>query len=266
MAINPATILAGMQPRWPFGKGSQTSEGIGTMHSLWKAGGFPAAGANPPAFNAGSGYVPTKDTQGAFPFSNPASGNSYFGGMDVAGATNGQLIVYDRLWACSGLSTNTTSAQSITTPGDVGRYATFEGIELWLEVYTAPGATGANWTIGYTNSANTSGRSAVYVHPANAESVGQMMPVAFQAGDAGVRSVQSFTCSVASGTAGDVGITCLRRIATIPLRADGTDRDAFQLRLERILDNACLAMLVFCTATNTGLLTGSFNITQVDPA
>lgn len=265
MPITPETILAGMRPRWPFGTGSQTSEGLGTMHSLWKAGGFPTAGANPPLFSAGSGYVPTNATQGAFPLTNPASGNAYFSRLDVAGATNGQLIIYDRVWACSGFATNTTSLQSITTPGDVGRYSTFEGIELWLEVYSAPGATGATWTIGYSNQANTSGRSAVYAHPANAESVGQMMPVAFQAGDVGVRSPTSFQCSVSSGTAGDIGLTLLRRVATIPIRADGVALDAFDLGLDRVLDDACLAMLVFCTATNTGLITGSFNVSHVVP-
>lgn len=268
MAITPETILAGMQPFIPFGKGSQTAEGAGTIHSLWKAGGGPPAGANPPLFSAGSGYVPTKDTLGAAgPYSNPATGNAYLGQCWVWGATPGMLIFYDRAWACSGFATNVTTLQSVTTPGDAGggRYSTFDGIELWLEVYTAPGATGATWTVIYTNMSDVGGRTATYTHPANAESVGQMMPLALQNGDTGVRSVQSLQCSVSSGTAGSIGITLLKKIAAIPLRTDGATLDAFGLGLERVPDDACLAMQVGCSTTNTGLVQGQFKFAHVVP-
>jgi hypothetical protein len=265
MAITPETILAGMQPFVTFGKGSQTAEGAGLLHSLWKAGGMPAPGANPPAFNAGSGYVPTKATQGALPFNNPASGNMYAAHMWAFGPTTGMLMLYDRVWACSGFSTVSTSLQSITTPGDAGRYSTFENIELWLEVYTAPGATGATWTVTYTNQSNTSGRTATYTHPANAEAVGQMMPLALQAGDTGVRSVQSLQCSVSSGTAGDVGITLLKRIAAIPVQPGGMTLDALQLGFERVLDDACLAFQVGCSGTSTGLIMGNVKLSHVTP-
>lgn len=265
MSITIETITAGFQPSFNIGKASLTTGGLGTVHSLWKAAGFPAAGANPPAFNAGSGYVPNRTTLGAAPFNNPASGNSYLGKFFIYGATPGVLCIYDRLWHCSGLVTNSTSLQSIVTPGDVGRYAAFEGIEMWLEVYTSPGTTGANWTVTYTNQASAGSRSAVYVHPAAGETVGRMLPVALQAGDTGVRSVQSFQCSVSSGTAGDVGITLLRRIAEIPISERGLLLDAFQLGLPRVLDDACLAFQVYCSTTSTGQLIGSAAVTQVVP-
>jgi hypothetical protein len=268
MPITPESILAGMQPFIPFGKGSQTSEGAGTIHSLWKAGGGPPAGVNPPLFSSGSSYVPTKATTGALgPYSNPATGNAYPGHCWVWGLTPGMLVLYDRVWACSGFATNTTNLQTVVGQSDAGggRYATFEGIELWLEVYTAPGATGATWTITYTNLNNVSGRTAQYAHPANAESVGQMMPLALQNGDAGVRSVQSLQCSVSSGTAGDIGITLVKKLCAIPIRTDGQDRDALGLGLERIPDDACIAMQVGCSTTNTGLIQGQFKFTHVVP-
>jgi hypothetical protein len=259
--VTAPAILAGMQLAWTLSKATQTSEGAGTLHSLWKAAGTPGAGSNPPLFSAGSGYVPTRTTAGALPFTNPATGNAYLACLDVWGPTTGALVLYDRLWACSGLGTVVTTAQSITTPGDAGRSVTYDGVEAFLEVYTAPGATGANWTVTYTNAANASGRTSVYAHPANAETVGQMIPLALQAGDTGVRSVQSFQASVSSGTAGDIGITLARRIATIPITVGGNFRDAFSLGLPRVPNDACIAAMVLCSTTSTGAImaTGAFS-------
>lgn len=262
--------LAGMQPRAMLHKASQTAEGAGTWHSLWKAAGLPTAGANPPLFSAGAGYVPTRATTGAVPFTNPvAPAKSYLARVAAAGGTVGTLIVVDRLWACSGFNTTLLTAQNVTTPGtiparDNNGNALGDGVELWLEVYTAPGATGATWTISYTNSAGVSGRTATYTHPANAESPGQMMPVRMQAGDVGVQSVQSFTCSASSGTAGDVGITLVRRVAEIPMMVANVafGIDAVSGGFPQVFDDSCLQLVVLCSATNTGLIQGALQLTQ----
>lgn len=255
-------LIAAMRPPEGFYKASATSEGAGTFHSLWKVAGRPAAGSNPPLFTAGSGYVPTEATAGAMPFVDP-SANGHLARFGAAGATVGTLVLYDRVWACSGFGTVVTTLQSVTTPGTVDRDANGTtvgtGVELWLEVYTAPGATGANWTITYTNEAGTGGRTAVYAHPANAESIGQMMPVALAAGDKGVRAVASFQASGTSGTAGDIGITLLRRIAEIPLTVVNVAQvlDGIALGLPRLYANTCMAMMVQCSTTNTGAILGS---------
>lgn len=257
-------IIAGMRPTIPFLKASQTAEGAGTFHSLWKAAGSPGAGANPPAFNAGSGYVPTAATPGAIPFTNPTAGAfSYLAGLQGADATPGALLIYDRCWACSGLVTNVTTAQNITTPGNVGRYAANPvSVELWGEVYSAPGATGATWTVSYTNQDGTAGRTATYTHPANAESVGQMFPFTLAAGDTGVKSVQSFTCSVSSGTAGDIGLTLVRRACVLPLTNNGNTLDAIGTGFARLLDDSCLSLIVLCSTTLTGNVIGAAVISQ----
>lgn len=267
MAVTTETILAGMQPLVTINKASQTAEGAGTFHSLWKALSLPAAGANPPLFSAGAGYVPTRATVGAMPFTNPVAGGAIacLGRLDAWGPTAGQLVLYDRLWHCSGFGTVITTLQSVANPVDAGRSTNWDGVEAFLEVYTAPGATGANWTVGYTNAANQSGRTSVVVHPANAESVGQMIPIPLAAGETGFRSVQSFQASATSGTAGDIGITLMRRVATIPITAGGLDRDAFSLALPRLPNDACVAMMVACSTTSTGLVYGSLNFTHLVP-
>lgn len=265
MTITPATIAAGMLPPFVIAKANQTAEGLGTLHSLWKAAGLPGAGSNPPLFSAGSGYIPTRLTAGSYPFPNPVTGNTYLARLSLYGPTAGTYILYDRVWACSGFSTASTSLQSITTPGDVGRHTVFQGIEIFGEVYTAPGATGATWTALYTNQAGTSGRSAIYAHPANAESVGQMVPFTLQAGDTGVQSVQSLQCSVSSGTAGDIGLTLVRRLGENGIFTQAMPLDALGVGMPRVLDDACLAAMVLCSTTSTGLIMGSFGLSQVVP-
>jgi hypothetical protein len=79
-----------------------------------------------------------------------------------------------------------------------------------------------------------------------------------------VRAVASFTASVSSGTAGDIGITLVRRIAEIPLMLANVAQafDAFSLGLPRIYDGSCLALMVQCSTTNTGLIQGSLALAQ----
>lgn len=251
-------------------KASQTAEGAGTFHSSWKAAGTPGAGSNPPAYTSGSGYNPTKATTGAIPFNNPADGNEtrlarLFGSCSTAGV----LILADRLWHCSGLTTAAATTLTITTPGtiasrDNNRTANGAGVELWGEVYTAPGATGATWTVSYTDQDGNATQTASYTHPANAESVGQMFPFTLAAGDTGVRAVASFTTSISSGTAGDIGLTLIRRIASIPINLAnfGMVYDAVQLGAPKIYDDSCLFWMWLCSTTNTGNLFADMQLVQ----
>jgi hypothetical protein len=270
MAITTLDLaIAGLQPPRSYQKASATAEGAGTFQSLWLTAGYPAAGVAPPLFSAGSGYSCTNATQGAIPFTNPGAGDTNLFKVGAAGSTIGTLIIYDRLWTCTGFGTVVTTAQNVTTPGtipsrDANGAALGDGVELWGEVYTAPGATGATWTVSYTNQAGTAGRSATYTHPANAETAGQMFPFNTQAGDTGVRAVASFTASVSSGTAGSIGLTLLRRLATIPLTTANVGQvlDFGALGMPRIYNSSCLAGMVMCSTTNTGFIAGEVIWTQ----
>lgn len=261
-----AALVAG--ERFSFSKLSATAEGASTWQSLWKVAGYPAAGSNPPAYTAGSGYIPTRTTTGAFPFGNPTN-NAYLAKLSVQGPTVGTLIVYDRLWACSGFLTNTTSTQTVTTPGSLtsGRDPwNGDDVEPWIEVYGAPGATGATWTLTGVDDDGNTGVTWTYTHPANAETVGQMMPFLLggTATKRGCRQVTSFACSVSSGTAGDVGVTLLRRLAEIPISAAnvGTVLDAIALGLPEVYDDACLAMMIQASTTSTGAIFGQLHLAK----
>lgn len=256
--------------RFSFYKASLTAEGAGTWSSLWKVAGNPPAGSNPPASTAGSGYIPTRSTTGALPFSNPTT-DAYLAKVAAQGATVGTLILYDRLWACSGFGTVSTSEQTITTPGTLTAARDPNNgldVEPWLEVYTAPGATGATWTLKGTDANGTTNRTWTYTHPANAESVAQMMPLlpggGSPAATLGCRVPTSFQASGTSGTVGDIGVTLLRRLAEIPLTLAnvGSVLDAIALGLPYIADDVCLAMMVQASTTNTGVLLGNIVIAK----
>lgn len=270
MAINMDALLSALPAaEYDIYKGNATSEGAGTWHSMWKVAGSPAAGATPPAFGSGSGYVPTRATTGALGQANPA-GNRYLANVNLSASVVGSLIIYDRLWACSGFGTVVTTAQNVVTGGTLPAGRTPVGasdVELWLEVYTAPGATGATWTITAPDGGGTS-RAYTYAHPANAESVGQMMPVVPPAAAAaGVNIPTSFQASVSSGTAGDIGITLMRRLAVIPfpLANIGQALDALAIGLPEVYDDACLAFMVQCSTTSTGVYLGSISLPDMTP-
>lgn len=247
--------------KYGFRKASATTEGAGTWHSLWALAGQPGAGA---AAGSVNGAITTSATAGAIPYVNPGGGNTgYVGRWSAAAGTIGTLILYDRLWHNSALVGNVTTAQAIVPPS-LTRATTGEGVELWGEVYTAMGATATTMTATYTNQAGTGSRSATYTMPANALSVGQMFPFALQTGDTGVRSVQSIILSASTGTAGNFGLTLLKRIAEIPIVAanGGGVLDFFGLGGGVLEASSCLAMMVLCSATNSGEIQAGLSIIE----
>ncbi|MBL8924108.1 MAG: hypothetical protein JNJ54_34955 [Myxococcaceae bacterium] len=259
-------LVAASKQRFNWYKASVSTEGAGTFSSLWTAAGFPSAGATPAT---GSGAIPDRTTTGAFPLTAWAGGaaKKYLARLAAAGATAGQLIIYDRLWHNSGLSGTTTTSQTINSTA-LTRYPTvggnYVGVEPWLEVYTAYGATGSTFTLTYTNEAGTGSRTSTYTHPANAPTATQMIPFPFQAGDKGVQSIQSFSLTPSTATAGNFGFTLLHRLAQIPISAAnaGGVLNFLDMGGAELLDGACLSLMVLCSATSTGIMTGDLTVAE----
>lgn len=274
MAINLSTLSAGAYAPFQYWKPSVTTEGASTWHSLWMVtAGNPAAASTPPAFSAGSGYVPTRATTGAIGQNNAAGGDVLLTtSLAASGTVAGVLTIYDRLWHCSGFGTVVTTAQNVTTGGSLtaGRLkdgsADYSDCELWGEVYTAPGATGATWTATCPDGGGVS-RAWTYTHPANAETVGQMFKFLPPSGaSAGCQVPTAFQASISSGTAGSIGLTVLRRIASVPILVNGEfPKSALDLGLARVRDDACLAAMVQCTATTSGIIMATLGMSSVTP-
>ena len=254
-------LLTALQaaPIIPISKLSATSKGAGLFHSLWTVGGFPAAGS---AAGSVNGVIPTKATIGALNFNAAgASEDTFLAQLSLVGSTAGTFFMYDRLWHNSALNGTLNTAQAFTQPA-LTRHTDGVGVEIWLEWYAVTGSTAVTATVSYTNSDGVSGRSGTCSIAASPV-VGQMIPVALQAGDKGVSSVQSVTLSATTGTAGNFGVTLLKKkaIASVPgPNIAQPPQDFATLGLPEVQDNACLSIGVQCTATNTGIMSGLASI------
>lgn len=244
-----------------FNKSSFTSEGPGLFHSLWAVPGCPGAGAASGSIN---GSIPTDATAGAFPFTNAAGAlNNYLGYISASSTVACTLILYDRLWHSSAMSGTETGQPAISPPA-LTRYTTGAGVELWGEIYSAIGVSAATLTVTYTDQDGNTGNAATYAHPANAEAVGQMFPFVLASGDSGVRACTVYDWSVTTGTAGNFGLTLMKRLLTIPLQTASVASvyDAFSSGLREIQDDACLAFMVQCSSTAQGGINGDFTIAK----
>lgn len=256
-------LLAGLsgEQRQNILKVSQTAEGAGTFHSLWKAAGFPTAGITPAT--TGAGEFPTNATLGAIPLVNAGGANTkYLGRVNMQSPTAGSLIIYDRVWQNSGLVGNVITTQNINSSTPT-RYSDGMGLEIFGEVYTVMGATGSVLSVVYTDY-NGATMTGTYTHPANALTVGQMFQINPPINAVGARAITSATFSISTGTAGNFGLVLARRIAEIPLAFPNviTPMDAFALGLPELKPNACLAMMVACTTTSTGNITGAVDLIE----
>lgn len=261
------SALGGAQ-RLLVNKASLTSV-AGQPHDLWSAAGQPGVGSVTIG-QAAAGAVPTSSDTGALGFTNPGAGNSYIAGVSGICAATGLIVIYDLLWRWgsggSGWSVTTTTAQNTTTPAALTRPdANGTNTEAWLTVLAAMGAGAAAPVIGYTNSAGTGSRtSSSTMTPAysSAAIVGRKFNFPLQAGDNGVKSVQSLTLTT-SMTSGTASVDIIRRIAEIPCTANGGfSYDALDLGMPRVYDSACLGIMFIPNSTATGPTVLSVKIAQ----
>lgn len=268
-------IVAGMLPPLSLQKASFTGEAAGQWHTLQALAGNPGPiTLGTPGLNGAS--VSASALGGNFPYANPATGNSYLAKMAfMAGANIVGVKLYDLLWYNTGITVTTTTSQSITFSGLPSRCvpasgstpdANGGGVEAWLLATSTTGNAGtiANTTFGYTNEVGTASRSGGLVYSAPITMTGgTMIPFQLQAGDFGVRSIQSITLGT-SYVSGALSLICLRSIGEIylPTASSGIQLDWAGLGLPRLFDSSSLYMAVMLAGTAAGSTAGSINITQ----
>lgn len=230
--------------------------GAYSVISLWTFQGVPGPGIAPVDAD---GEIPDSDTDGAMRIPAPVAAQVIkVARARARGTKGGTLVIYDRLYHQSGLDMTvggTWTQPPLTRPDAIG-----EDVEVWLESWAAAANSAGDITISYTNSENVSGRTGTFHVPASLEE-GEMVPCVLQAGDTGVRSVQSMTAALTA--AGDVGITLLRPLIEIPLAAESEIHDAIKAGLALVDDEACLAAYVETgSGGSTGVIDASLNLIQ----
>lgn len=257
--------LAGMQWPRPFAKAVTGTMVAGRPWSTWALAGNPGAGAYD---NTLAGVTLSNSTSGCLNFVNPVSGNSYLARLAASATIAGTLILADRLWHNGGFTITTTTAQtvnSVTLPArDNTGTTNGEGVLAGIEISAAAGAAAPAPTISYTNSAGTASRSAGLAFPtANSPAAGSFFPFGLQAGDLGIRSIQSLTLGT-SWVSGTMNLVMYRPLAYLELTGAFIPNaiDALTAGFPRIIDSSCLYLLFIPSTTTTTNIAGSVVWTQ----
>lgn len=210
----------------------------GDSRSIFKVGTAPEAAGNFYCFSKDSGFPgawspgtpgvagrtcdgTTAGDAGSLSVGNPASGSWYIRDFCVASTQPTKVSILDFLWVNTGLVVTTTTAQtvnSLTWPArDNTGTTNGAGIQVGILVTTATtnAAAVTNTTMSYTNSDGVSGRTAtISSFPATAV-IGTFVKFQLQAGDKGVRSIQSITLGT-SYTAGAISLVAFNQLASSP--------------------------------------------------
>ena len=268
--------LAGMQPLRPFAKAVTPTLVAGRPHSLWYLAGSPGAGSMNSTTSGGVALSSSSAlVNGQIPHFDPVGGSAYIGRLSAAATQPGTLLLCDRLWHGSDIiggtviSTTSTSAQNITGfPGlparDNAGTINGDGVHIGVEVYAATGSGTPTITLGYTNQAGETGRTATNLDAVVASSaIGAFYRIGLQAGDTGVRTPTSLTLS-ATMTSGNVGLVAYRILASLEITAANVSNaiDALTAGFQKI-PNGCVPFFLFIPSTTTASnISGSYVETQ----
>lgn len=254
-----AGLTGGPAPFY-FHKYLATLEAAGTYVSLFGQPGIPGAAATP---SPGVDGAALTSFAGQIPYPAHPSNDCYLANLSASSNSAGKLALADRLWHNSGLTSTTTTAQTITFPTlparDTNGTANGAGVMVGIEVSTATtnGSPVTNTTMSYTNSAGTPGRTATIASFPQSAVAGSFVPFQLQAGDVGVRSIESVTLGTSYGT-GVIHLVAYRVIEMVMVNANsgGDHQDAFGLGLPRCYQNTVPFLLWLPSATGVQTVDG----------
>lgn len=260
--------LAGMQPPRYFAKAVTATLVAGRPASLWALGGSPGAGSFNTTLNGATLSSSSTVPNGAIYHANPGSGNAYLARFQANATQAGVLLLCDRLWHNGGFTITSTSGQSITSPTwparDVTGSTNGDGVLCAMEISAATGAGTPTITMAYTNQAGTASRSATnIINTVASSAIGATYFIGLQAGDTGVRSVQTITLS-ATWTSGTMNLVAYRPLSALPIGGafQSSEIDALTSGFPRLYDGV-VPWLIFIPSTTTATnVQGSYVETQ----
>ena len=245
----------------PIHKVGTAAKASGAFQSLWHMPGTPGPEATPGASLAWT--VPTSATNGAIKFTNPGAGlTSYLSRLSLAPTTPHTVTIYDRL-AHTGAITPAASTQTLTGGPTLTRpNANGADVECWIESLTASTGTASNYSIRYVDQDGNPSETSPTIAATTTSVAGMMQRFNLNAGDTGIRSVDQFISTGASG--GTARLVLLRRLAefTISTANIGPVADFFALGAPAIPNDACLALMYQATSTGATTFSGSLRIVQ----
>jgi hypothetical protein len=177
------------------------------------------------------------------------------GGGGMAG------IMIDLLNISGGLSGTVTTPQTTNLPtAALTRYTSGEGVMAGIVIFTQVGNTLTTIQVSYTNEAGVSGRTstATSFGQTNFREARILIPIPLQAGDTGVRSIESVTLAGTTAIAGDFGVCLYKPLAMISFEditgqspLDAVSSNCIIGSLCEIHPDACLTFLANGTIINS---------------
>ena len=174
------------------------------------------------------------------------------------------LMLVDLLGFYPITTVTTTGAQVLNNTVTLPRYTTGAGVQAFITPSTVMGAGTPNISLGYTNSAAVGSRATPATLPigntaaavtsivysgTGSGKYGPFMPL--QAGDAGIRSVQTINLS-ATYTSGVLNLVLCKPLITMPITTLGVtaERDLVNqiASMPKVYDGACLAWIMLAGA------------------
>ena len=231
------------------------------LYQRWTSGPFNAAAPT-------TAVVPDAATQPGSAPGWPSGLTAWIKTMVIGRGGGGSYIVADRLSHQGGLSGIVTTPQTTNLPtAALTRYTSGVGVMAALEITTIVGTTATTVSVSYTNSAGVAGRTspAVTFGGTNDRQTAQVQLVPLQAGDVGVRSVESVTLAATTGSAGAFGVTLYKPLIALPffdLNDEGMPFDTVKhlgCFFEPIQADACITFLHCTNATSTFSCVGSID-------
>ena len=261
--------IAGMQAPQPIIKTGIATAAVGAMrgYTLWYAAGNPGASTATSVGTGGEAVTPAlASTGGRIRRTNPGSGETKLARLAITSSTVGTLWLIDRLWQNSGLSTTSTSAQSITPATIAARDGAggTNGVNVMAAVeWSATGGAGTpTVTLTYTDQDGNTGATGTFT-AVTTPPVGTFEIFTLAAGDTGVRAPTSFIQS-ATRTSGTQHLVLFRVLAQLEVTAAniGNAIDIITSAAPRIYDDSVLQLVWFPSATTATNFIGQYIETQ----
>lgn len=246
-------------------------EAAGSFYCWAKDSGQPGAWApGTPGLNGRVTDGTTAADNGCLRVPNAAVGTNYLSQINLATTVACFLNIFDIVWINSGAVVTTTTAQAIVSPTfparDANGSSNGEGYGIGLLVTTATTNAGAitNMTVSYTNQDGVAGRTATLASfPATAV-IGTVVLFQLQAGDTGVRSIQSLTLGT-SLVAGAVSLFVYAGVISQSSATANAGGPALTNSIDpgpKLYNGVCLLPVGLMSATTATTLVGTLVVTE----
>jgi hypothetical protein len=251
----------------------RTSVALMNFH-MFELAGNPGAGTNAGTNTANGGTLETDATAG-YPDVSFSTGTGYLSKVEFSNTIAGRLLLFDRIVKMGAINYN-NAVITVTTgwPTITGRCPDYPGSgnvfgarnELWFEALsTFTSATAFTVSVGYTNQAGTSGRTATMPTQTAANlTLGKMIQLSLQAGDTGIQQINSVTTTTGSAAAGTYNLNIMRSLWTqgrVRVANDGDIHDMLKTGMPVVYADSAIMFLVNTdSGTSSGLPEVAFNI------